>query len=58
LLYNYINYNPINIKAKILAAAQMHAEAAPKGVAHPAGECDRSGEGEVGGEFGEGEHEG
>lgn len=35
----------------------MHAEAAPKGVAHPVGECDRSGEGEAGSESGEGEHE-
>ncbi len=34
----------------------MDAEAAPKGVAHPVGECDRSGEDEAGGEFGEGEH--
>ncbi len=36
----------------------MHAETAPKGVAHPVGKGDRSGEGEAGGEFGEGEHEG
>lgn len=35
----------------------MHAEAAPKGVAHPVGECDRSGEGKAGGEFSEGKHE-
>jgi len=37
-------------------AAQVYAEAAPKGVAHPVGESDRSGEGEAGGELGEGEH--
>lgn len=36
-------------------AAQMHAEAAPEGAAHPAGEGDRCGEGEAGGGFGEGE---
>ncbi len=34
--------------------AQVYAEAAPKGVAHPVGEGDRSGEGEAGGGFGEG----
>jgi hypothetical protein len=39
-------------------AAQVYAEAAPKGVAHPVGECDRSGEGEAGGGFSEGEHNG
>jgi len=35
----------------------VYAKAAPKGVAHPVGESDRSGEGEAGGEFGDGEHE-
>ncbi len=42
---------------KMLEAAQVYAEATPKGVAHPVWECDRSGEREAGGEFGEGEHE-
>ena len=37
-------------------AAQMYTKAAPESIAHPVGECDRSGEGEAGSEFGEGEH--
>ncbi len=34
----------------------MHAEAAPESAVRPAGEGDRSGEGEAGGKFGEREH--
>lgn len=34
----------------------MYAEAAPKSIAHPVGEGDRSWEGEAGGEFGDSEH--
>ncbi|MCX9079287.1 MAG: hypothetical protein OIN84_15085 [Candidatus Methanoperedens sp.] len=44
-------------KGRTAGAAQVYAEAAPEGVAHPVGEGDRSGEGEACGGFGEGEHE-